>query len=83
MLYDFIKSFHLISIISRMVSLLYLPRLFVYHNDTRNLSKMDETFLLMEYRLLNYIMNPALITTYILGFALLYDKTCFQLKIIS
>ena len=47
-----------------MVGLLYLPRLFVYHNDTKNLSEMDNTFLLMEYRLLNYIMTPALIVTY-------------------
>ena len=57
-----------------MVGLLYLPRLFVYHNDTKNLSEMDETFLLMEYRLLNYIMTPALVVTYVLGFLLLYDR---------
>ena len=54
-----------------MVGLLYLPRLFVYHNDTKNLSEMDKTFLLMEYRLLNYIMTPALVITYVLGFVLL------------
>ena len=77
MFYDIIKAFHLISIISWMVGLLYLPRLFVYHNDTKNLSEMDVTFLLMEYRLLKYIMNPALILTYVLGFALLYDNTYF------
>ena len=58
-----------------MVGLLYLPRLFVYHNDTKNFSEMDETFLLMEYRLLNYIMTPALVVTYVLGFVLLYDNT--------
>ena len=57
-----------------MVGLLYLPRIFVYHNDTKNLSEMDETFLLMEYRLLNYIMTPALVVTYVLGFLLLYDR---------
>ena len=57
-----------------MVGLLYLPRLFVYHNDTKSLSEMDETFLLMEYRLLNYIMTPALVVTYVLGFLLLYDR---------
>ena len=77
MYYDIIKSLHLISIISWMVGLLYLPRLFVYHNDTKKLSKMDETFLLMEYRLLNYIMAPALVFTYLLGFVLLYDNTYF------
>ena len=77
MYYDLIKSLHLISIISWMVGLLYLPRLFVYHNDTKKLSKMDETFLLMEYRLLNYIMAPALVFTYLLGFVLLYNNTYF------
>ena len=60
-----------------MVGLLYLPRLYVYHNDTKNLSEMDKTFLLMEYRLLNYIMTPALVVTYVLGFVLLYDNTYF------
>ena len=60
-----------------MVGLLYLPRLFVYHNDTKNQSEIDRTFLLMEYRLLNYIMTPALVITYVLGFVLLYDNAYF------
>ena len=58
-----------------MVGLLYLPRLFVYHNDTENLSEMDNTFLIMEYKLLNYIMTPALFLTYLLGLVLLFDNT--------
>ena len=49
----------------------------MYHNDTKNLSEMDKTFLLMEYRLLNYIMTPALVVTYVLGLFLLYDNTYF------
>ena len=60
-----------------MIGLLYLPRLFVYHNDTMYMSEMDSTFLLMEYRLLNFIMTPALIVTYFLGFLLLYDNTFY------
>ena len=60
-----------------MVGLLYLPRLFVYHNDTKKFTEMDKTFILMEYRLLNYIMTPALIVTYVLGFLLLYENTYF------
>ena len=60
-----------------MVGLLYLPRLFVYHNDTKNLTEMDTTFLLMEYRLLNYIMTPSLIVSYVLGFILLYYNTYY------
>ena len=77
MFYEIIKSFHLISIISWMVGLLYLPRLFVYHNDTKKSSEMDVTFLIMERRLLSYIMTPALVVTYLLGFLLLYDNTYF------
>ena len=60
-----------------MVGLLYLPRLYVYHNDTKKLSEMDVTFLLMEYRLLKYIMTPALVVTYFFGFILLYENTYF------
>ena len=57
-----------------MVGLLYLPRLFVYHNEKKYLSDADTTFLLMESRLLRYIMCPALIFTYIFGFILVYEN---------
>ena len=57
-----------------MVGLLYLPRLFVYHNDKEYLSDIDTTFLLMEQRLLKYIMKPALVATYALGFILIYEN---------
>ena len=77
MFYDVIKSFHLVSVISWMVGLLYLPRLFVYHNDTKYLTKTDKTFLLMEFRLLNFIMTPALIVTYFLGFILVFNNLYF------
>ena len=58
-----------------MVGLLYLPRLYVYHNDKKHLSDSDTTFLLMEYRLLKYIMHPALILTYVLGIVLTYENS--------
>ena len=57
-----------------MVGLLYLPRLYVYHNETKNNSDMDTTFLKMEYRLYNYIMNPALLVSFLLGLYLLYES---------
>ncbi len=57
-----------------MVGLLYLPRLYVYHNDKEYLSDIDTTFLLMEQRLLKYIMKPALIATYTFGFILIYEN---------
>ena len=57
-----------------MVGLLYLPRLYVYHNDKEYLSDVDTTFLLMEPRLLKYIMKPALVATYAFGFILIYEN---------
>ena len=74
MYYDIIKSLHLVAVISWMVGLLYLPRLFVYHNEKNILSEVDATFLLMEDRLIKYIMNPALSLTYLLGFILIYEN---------
>lgn len=72
MYYDIIKSFHLVAVISWMVGLLYLPRLFVYHNDTKYNTELDQIFLLMENRLLKIIMMPAIVLTYVLGFTLVY-----------
>ena len=74
MFYDIIKSLHLVAVISWMVGLLYLPRLFVYHNEAERNSEIDSTFLKMEYRLYNYIMNPALIVSILFGFYLLYEN---------
>ena len=74
MSYDLIKSLHLVAIISWMVGLLYLPRLFVYQNESKLGSEIDKTFLIMEYRLYYYIMNPALILTSLLGLYLLYQS---------
>ena len=74
MYYDIIKSLHLVAVISWMVGLLYLPRLFVYHNDKEFNSDSDITFILMEQKLLKIIMNPAMVLTYILGLILLYEN---------
>ena len=49
--YLLFKSLHLISIISWMAGLLYLPRLFVYHAETFNNEEKTITFKLMEKRL--------------------------------
>ena len=74
MFYDVIKSLHLVAVISWMVGLLYLPRLFVYHNEAKIKSEIDSTFLKMEYRLYNYIMNPALLASFLFGLYLLYEN---------
>ena len=73
MLYLYIKSFHLISLIAWMVSLLYLPRLFVYHSTVLKKSSSYKLFLVMEIRLIKIIAIPAMILTFIFGIILLYQ----------
>ncbi len=67
MLYLWIKALHVISVISWMAGLLYLPRLFVYHTQAAPGSEASETFKVMERRLLRAIMNPAMIASYLFG----------------
>jgi putative membrane protein len=71
--YLLFKSLHLISVISWMVGLLYLPRLFVYHAQSNLNEDKKETFKLMEKRLYFYIMNPAMILSWVFGFLLIYS----------
>ena len=68
--YLWIKAFHVISVISWMAGLLYLPRLFVYHTQQTPGSDASETFKVMERRLLRGIINPAMIATWIFGILL-------------
>ena len=73
MFYLYIKSFHLIFLIAWMVSLLYLPRLFVYHSTVLKKSTSYNLFLLMERRLIKIIAIPAMILTFIFGIILLHQ----------
>ncbi len=70
--YLWFKALHVISFISWMAGLLYLPRLFVYHADTVNGSPQAETFKIMERRLYRYIMRPAMLATWFFGLAMLH-----------
>jgi putative membrane protein len=69
--YNIIKIVHIAAMISWMVGLFYLPRLFVYHCQAVKDSKSDELFKIMEYKLMRIIMNPAMIITFISGFYLI------------
>ncbi len=69
-LYDWIKAFHVIAVISWMAGMLYLPRLFVYHCEAPAGSVQSETFKVMERRLLRAIMNPAMIAAWVFGLTL-------------
>ncbi len=70
--YFLYKSLHLISVISWMAGLLYLPRIFVYHTQAKSEETL-ETFKTMEKRLFFYIMNPAMILSWIFGFLLIHS----------
>ena len=73
--YLLFKSIHLIAVISWMAGLLYLPRIFVYHSTAVENKKSEDlmsTFKVMERRLFIYIMNPAMIVSWIFGILLIY-----------
>ena len=67
MSYDLLRVLHIISVISWMAGLLYLPRLYVYHAQAVKGGDASETFKIMERRLLRYIMNPAMVATWVFG----------------
>lgn len=69
--YLVIKSLHVISIIAWMAGLFYLPRLYVYHAEQVQAgSRTDTMFQTMERRLLRAIMNPAMVSAWVFGLAL-------------
>jgi putative membrane protein len=68
----FIKAIHIISVISWMAALLYLPRLFVYHSSNGKNEEIHKMFCLMEKKLIKIIMRPAMIITIITGVAILH-----------
>ena len=87
-LYVWIKALHVISVIAWMAGMFYLPRLFVYHADTKSGSEQAETFKIMERRLLRAIINPAMILTWIFGLwlavtSLAYKENWFIVKFMA
>jgi putative membrane protein len=75
--YLLFKSLHLISVISWMAGLLYLPRIFVYHAENSDDKKISDVFKIMEKKLYIYIMTPAMILSWLFGLLLIYN-TGFQ-----
>ena len=88
-LYLFFKSLHLIAVISWMAGLLYLPRIFVYHSEANHESQKN-VFKVMEKKLYNYIMMPAMLLSWLFGIGLIHSlgfsiflEFWMQIKIIS
>ena len=70
--YLLFKSLHLIAVISWMAGLLYLPRIFVYHSEATSDSQ-KEVFKVMERKLYNYIMMPAMLLSWLFGILLIHS----------
>ena len=70
-LYLLFKSLHLIAVISWMAGLLYLPRIFVYHSEASHESQ-KYVFKIMERKLYNYIMMPAMLLSWLFGVLLIH-----------
>ena len=70
-LYLLFEFLHLITVISWMAGLLYLPRIFVYHVENLQKNQAVEIFLTMERKLYFYIMYPAMILSWIFGLLLI------------
>ena len=71
--YLLFKSLHLISVISWMAGVLYLPRIFVYHSQNNTQQIISEVFKVMEKKLFFYIMTPAMILSWAFGLILIHE----------
>ena len=88
-LYLLFKSLHIIAVISWMAGLLYLPRIFVYHSEAKHPSQV-EVFKVMEKKLYNFIMMPAMLASFIFGILLIhtlgfsvFSELWMQIKIVA
>ena len=77
-IYAWVKAFHIIAVIAWMAGMLYLPRLFVYHCAAEKGSVQSETFKVMERRLLEMIMTPAMIAVWLTGLWMAYETGFFH-----
>jgi protoporphyrinogen IX oxidase len=66
-----IKALHIISVITWMAAIFYLPRLFVYHAMSEDQISRNR-FVIMEQKLLRIIGNPSMIAAYIFGIWMSY-----------
>jgi putative membrane protein len=92
--YNLLRGLHIIAVIAWMAGMLYLPRLYVYHTRATAGSEMDETFKVMELKLMKIIINPASVVVLLFGAALIWvdlqrlgptfwDKPWFIVKILG
>ncbi|MAC80983.1 MAG: hypothetical protein CML66_23330 [Rhodobacteraceae bacterium] len=72
-LYPWTKALHIVSVVTWMAGLFYLPRLFVHHvEQAEKVDGLSPVFEMMEFKLLKLIMNPASIATWVFGLMLVF-----------
>jgi len=70
--YSWILSFHVMSFVSWMAMLFYLPRLFIYHRENADTKAFTDIVEVQEYKLFKYIGAPAMWATVITGGVMMY-----------
>jgi putative membrane protein len=71
-----LKSFHIIFMVTWFAGLFYLPRLFVYHAMAKD-DISYERFKIMERKLYNGIMTPGMLLTILFGVWLLIEEPLY------
>jgi putative membrane protein len=66
-----VKAFHIIFMVTWFAALFYLPRLFVYHAETKD-ETGNQRFKIMERKLFYGIATPGAVITIALGFWLIH-----------
>lgn len=70
-----ILSFHILAVLSWMSMLFYLPRLFVYHIENKDVKEFTNIVEVQERKLYKYIGMPAMWASIISGSVLIYLNT--------
>jgi putative membrane protein len=65
--YPWVKTLHVLAVISWMAALLYLPRLFIYHVQVAPFSEAAERYKKQARLLHAAIMSPAMIASWLFG----------------
>ncbi len=77
--YNWILAFHVMSVISWMAMLFYLPRLFVYHAENRDNEGFVKVVKIQEEKLYKFIGVPAFWATFLSGLFMIYlNPTLFK-----
>ncbi len=78
--YNLLKFLHIIFVTTWMAGLFYIPRLFVYHSKAKKNSSEYQTFIVMENKLMKFIMIPSLLFSWLFGTLLVIHLQAYNEK---